>query len=400
MVPEPPPETADTAIRAGRATVDCPAGPRRTLFFLVTEDWYFWSHRLPQARAAMTAGFDVTVICRVSQHRQRIEAAGIRVLPLAFHRHGLNPLREIATVLAILRLYRREQPSIVHHVAMKPVIYGSLSARLTGIATVVNALAGLGYVFSSTSLKARLIRPWLRRALGMALAGPRHRVVVQNDDDRDFLITQGLASESTVVLIGGSGVDTAHFQPSREAPPPVIFALVGRMLRDKGVEEFAEAARRLRAEDDGTRFWLVGDVDPGNPASLDPATLHSWQADGRLVWRSHVADIAEIWRDAHVAVLPSYREGLPKTLLEAAAAGRPMVASDVPGCREIARHEETALSVPARDATALATAMARLASDPALRQRLGGAARDLVMKRFSESHVEAATAELYRSLAP
>ncbi|MEQ8371288.1 MAG: glycosyltransferase family 4 protein [Alphaproteobacteria bacterium] len=386
---------------AGDGSADGRAGRARpVLLFVVTEDWYFWSHRLPQARAARAAGFDVAVACRVDAHRARIEAAGVRVLPLAIRRRGINPWFEARTLMALLRLYRRERPAIVHHVAMKPVIYGSVAARLAGVATVVNALAGLGYGFSSTSLKARLIRPLLRRALRFALRGPLHRVIVQNGDDRAFLTVHGLAPAQAIVLIGGSGVDTDHFQPSPEPPPPVIFALVGRMLRDKGIMEFAAAARLVRAEGVAARFWLVGDVDDGNPASLQAATLRGWQEEGILDWRGSVSDIAALWREAHVAVLPSYREGLPKTLLEAAAAGRPLIASDVPGCREIAVADDTALTVPPRDARALALAMIRMAGDAPLRRRLGLAARQRVLDRFSDRHVEDATAGLYRALMP
>ena len=378
-----------------------PDNPRRKLVYLVTEDWYFLSHRLPAARAARDAGFEVVVAARIRDGRAAIEAEGFRVIPLAWKRGGWNPFAELCAVAAIRSLYRRERPDIAHHVAMKPVLEGSLAARLAGVPAVVNALTGLGYLFIGRDGPARVLGPLARLGLKLLLArGANWRVVTQNPDDLEALVARGIVRRESAVLIPGSGVDLARFAPSSEPAGAPAAALVGRMLWDKGVGELAEAARLLKARGVALRIRLAGPEDPENPAAIPRATLDGWVREGAVEWLGQVQDVASLWRDTAIAVLPSYREGLPKALLEAAAAGRPMVAADVPGCREIVRHGETGLLVPPRDAAALADALERLAGDPALRQRLGAAARKLAERRFGEAAIAAATVDLYRALSP
>jgi glycosyltransferase involved in cell wall biosynthesis len=374
--------------------------PRPKLVYLVTEDWYFLSHRLPMARAARDAGFEVVVATRVGDGSAAIEAEGFRVAPLGWRRGSANPFRELRAVAAIFNLYRRERPDIVHHVAMKPVLEGSLAAWLAGVAAAVNALTGLGYLFIGKKGLARVLGPAVRCALGFLLARGAHwRVVIQNPDDLDALVGRGIVRRESAVLIPGSGVDLARFAPSPEPPAPLAAALVGRMLWDKGVGELVEAARILRRRGVALRIRLAGPEDAENPAAIPSATLQGWVGEGAVEWLGQVRDVAALWRETAIAVLPSYREGLPKALLEAAAAGRPMVASDAPGCREIVRHGETGLLVPARDPAALADALALLAGDAALRRRLGAAARLLAEQRFGEAAVADATVDLYRALS-
>jgi glycosyltransferase involved in cell wall biosynthesis len=373
---------------------------RPKLIYLVTEDWYFLSHRLPVARAARDAGFEVVVATRIGDGRAAIEAEGFRVVPLKWKRGGWNPFAELCAVAAIYSLYRRERPDLAHHVAMKPVLEGSLAARLARVPAVVNALTGLGYLFIGRGGPARVLGPLVRRALKSLLArGANWRVVMQNPDDLDALVERGIVRRDSAVLIPGSGVDLARFKPAPEPAGKPAAALVGRMLWDKGVGELAEAARLLRARGAALQVRLAGPEDPENPAAIPRATLEGWVREGIVAWTGQVKDVAALWRDTAIAVLPSYREGLPKALLEAAAAGRPMVAADVPGCREIVRHGETGVLVPPRDAPALADALERLAGDPALRQRLGAAARRLAEQRFGEAAIAAATVDLYRALS-
>ena len=377
-----------------------PPNPRPKLIYLVTEDWYFLSHRLPMARAARDAGFEVVVATRLGDGRAAIEAEGFRVAPLDWKRGGWNPFAELCAVAAVRNLYRRERPDIVHHVAMKPVLEGSLAAWLAGVPTAVNALTGLGYLFTGKQGLARVLGPAVRYALKLLLGrGRRWRLVMQNPDDLDLLVLRGIVARERAVLIPGSGVDLAKFSPSPEPPGTPSAALVARMLWDKGVGELVEAARILKSRGIAVRVRLVGPLDQENPAAIPHATLEQWVAEGVAEWTGPVKDVAGLWRETSIAVLPSYREGLPKALLEAASCGRPMIAADVPGCREIVRHEETGILVPPRDPKALAEALARLAADQGLRRRLGAAARKTAEKRFSDKVIAGATVELYRALS-
>lgn len=377
-----------------------PPNPRPKLIYLVTEDWYFLSHRLPMARAARDAGFEVVVATRLGDGRAAIEAEGFRVAPLDWKRGGWNPFAELCAVAAVRNLYRRERPDIVHHVAMKPVLEGSLAAWLAGVPTAVNALTGLGYLFIGKQGLARVLGPAVRYALKLLLGrGRRWRLVMQNPDDLDLLVSRGIVARERAVLIPGSGVDLAKFSPSPEPPGTPSAALVARMLWDKGVGELVEAARILKSRGIAVRVRLVGPLDQENPAAIPHATLEQWVAEGVAEWTGPIKDVAGLWRETSIAVLPSYREGLPKALLEAASCGRPMIAADVPGCREIVRHEETGILVPPRDPKALAEALARLAADQGLRRRLGAAARKTAEKRFSDKVIAGATVELYRALS-
>ena len=367
------------------------------LAYLVTEDWYFVSHRLPMARAAHQAGFEVHVLTNVAAHGAAIEAEGFVLHPLPWRRGSLNPLDLLTILTVIRRLYRRIAPDIVHHVALQPVVIGSLAAIGLPFARI-NALAGLGFAFTSPTFKARAIGFILRSLLRGLLKNPRATVLVQNPDDRAAVRAMTVPAER-IALIPGSGVDTELLQPLPEPPGPVTVGFVGRLLADKGVRTLVTAERLLRGRGRPVRLLLAGERDPANPASIPEAEIASWRKDGIGVL-GQVADIREVWKAAHIAVLPSRREGLPKSLLEAAACGRPIVATDVPGCREIARAGLNALLVPADDANALADAIDRLARDPDLRRRFGAAGRHIAETEFSAGRIGAAVVALYhRALA-
>ena len=368
------------------------------LVFFVTEDWYFCSHRLTLACAARAAGFDVAVVTRVQRHAAQIRDAGIELIPIDLARSSKNPFTESRTLSQLIRIYRRLKPDIVHHVALKPVLYGTIAARLAGVPTVINALAGLGYLFSSMDFAARLSRPLLE--IGFRTLLKPNRVIVQNPDDRQLLVERGLINAQRTTLIRGSGVDLAAFAPAPEANGIPLIVLPARLLWDKGVGEFVAAARLLRQQNVAARLALVGAPDPANPASVPQATLEAWRAEGVVElwgWRD---DMAQVFRDCHVACLPSYREGLPKALLEAAACGRPLVTCDVPGCREVVRHGINGLLVPLRNPAALAAALKQLVENPQQRAAFGRAARDLAAAEFSLSAVIDQTLALYRELAP
>ena len=369
------------------------------LLFFVTEDWYFCSHRLPIARAARDAGFEVVVATRVNAHADCIVQEGFRLIPLQMRRRSKNPLRELAAVLEIIHIYRRERPDLVHHVALKPVLYGALAARFAGVPAVVNALAGLGYVFSSSQSRARIIKLFVRAAFRALLNRQNSVILLQNPDDRRMLIESKTILPERTTLIRGSGVDIQRFRQTPEpSDGPVMVTLVARMLRDKGILEFVEASRLLGQQGVHFRAVLVGTPDPDNPTSIRVSQLEAWQTKRLVEWWGQNDDIPSVWAQSHIAVLPSYREGLPKTLLETAACGRPIIASDVPGCREIVQHEKNGLLVPVKDARALADAICRLIENPDLRKKMGQEGRKLVEKEFAESIVVMQTLNLYQSL--
>lgn len=365
------------------------------LLYFVTEDWYFCSHRLPLAIAAREAGYDVTVVTRVREHGEAIRVAGLHLVPFEIARSGMNPLRELATLWRLIALYRQLQPDVAHHVAMKPVLYGSLAASLTGVRGVVNALAGMGWLFTSASGGARLIKRGVRLTMGRLLS--RGVALVQNPDDAVLLARLGVPREN-IRRIAGSGVDLARFHYVGEPEGVPVIVLPARLLWDKGVGEFVEAARILKLRGTNARFVLVGDPDPANPASVSAAQVADWVRDGAVEHMGWVSDMPTVFANAHIVCLPSYREGLPKALIEAAAAGRPIVTTDVPGCREVVDDGVHGLCIAPRNTDALAAALAKLIADPALRTRMGMAARKRAEMEFGLEGVIAQTLALYKEL--
>jgi glycosyltransferase involved in cell wall biosynthesis len=376
---------------------------RPKLLFLVTEDWYFCSHRLPVARAARDAGFAVVVATRVREHGAQICDEGFGLRSIAWRRRGDGLPGAARAIVAITRLYRAERPDILHHVALKPVLFGSLArhlafARSDDAPASIASVMGLGSGFTAMTAAARLRRPPLSLALRLATGSARDWVVVQNPEDRAALAGLGIDPER-IALIRGSGVDIHHFRPLPEPDGgAVTVALVSRMLRDKGVLEAAAAIRRLRARGLKIELLLAGPTDPDNANSLTAEMLSSLAAEPGIEWLGAVADVRTVWRRAAIAVLPSsYGEGVPKTLLEAAACGRPLIAADVPGCREAVRPGETGLLVPPHDVDALAEAIAALAADPQRRARMGRAGRQRVERHFDDEIVARETLALYRA---
>ena len=367
------------------------------LLFVVTEDWYFVSHRLPLAMAAQAAGFDVAVATREARQADVIRGAGIRLIPFTLSRRGGNALRE---VMALWRLYRRERPDLVHHVALKPVMFGALAAWLARVPAQVNAVAGLGWLFTSSGRVVRLVRPVLRWMLARLLNQPHSLTIVQNPEDLALLERSGVLA-SRLRLIRGAGVDLKVFYPMTPPPEPVCVVLASRMLWDKGVGEFVEAARRLTEAGVSARFVLVGDPDPANPASVPESTLRGWHGQHGVEWWGRREDMPAVLQAAEIACLPSfYGEGLPKSLLEAAACGLPIVTTDAPGCREVVRDGVNGLLVPVRDAAALAQVLEKLIADPTLRRRMGEQSRMRAEKEFGLQTVIAQTLAVYREVSP
>jgi glycosyltransferase involved in cell wall biosynthesis len=370
----------------------------RTILFVVNSAEFFLSHRRRLAEEASRRGARVAVVCGEETGEDGLLRYGIEthVIPLA--RAGSNPLAEWRSYRALVRIYAQTCPDLVHHVTIKPVIYGTRAARVCGVPAVVNAISGLGFVFTARGALPRVRRMAVNALYRVALVHPNMRIIFQNEDDEEEFLARLPIRREQAVLIRGSGVDLGEFVPRSEPAGPITFVLVARMLRDKGVCEFVDAAAQLRAERPDWRFRLVGDVDSGNPTSLTHAALERWQAAGSVEWLGHRDDVAAVLTNAHVVVLPSYREGLPKALIEAAASGRAAIASDVPGCRDVVQDGVTGLLVPPRQATALANAMRRLGEDRDLRLAMGRAARARAEARYGLDDVVRQTFRVYDEL--
>ena len=369
-----------------------PTMPR--LLYVVTEDWAFLSHRLPMARAARDAGFEVHVATRVNRGAAAIEAERFTLHPIPFARGSLSPLTAIASIFALRRVRRDVKPDLTHHVALQACVLGMLST-LGQPAACINAFIGLGYSFTSETGRARAVRALIGLLLRFLINRKDCVALVQNKDDRAALISLGLA-QNRIALIAGSGVDVNRLTPLAEPNGAPTFGFVGRLLEDKGIRTLVAAHLLLRTRIPDARLLIAGTSDPANPASVTEAEAKSWNTEAGIAWLGYVDDIVSFWSKAHVAVLPSRREGLPLSLMEAAACGRAMIASDVPGCREIVIHEQTGLSFPVDNALALADAMGRLAGDPYLRARYAMAARKLVIERFTAEIIGRQTVALYK----
>jgi glycosyltransferase involved in cell wall biosynthesis len=369
---------------------------RPKLVYLVTEDWYFLSHRLPMALAAQKAGYDVHVATRVNKDGAAIEAYGFQLHPLRWPRGSFNPFARIAIWRDVRALYRRVSPDLVHHVALEPTIIGSLAAL--GLPLVcLNALAGLGFAFTSRTLNARVTGAVIGRLLAWLLNRPRMYALVQNEDDRTALVSLGVMAEH-IVLIPGSGVDVDLLKPMPEPTGPMTVAFVGRLLDDKGIRTLVAAHDMLERTGRPVQLLLAGEADPANPASVPSSEIEGWGKKKHICVLGHVSDIRDVWARAHIAILPSRREGLPKSLLEAAACARPLIATDVPGCREIARAGINALLVPPDDPAALADAIDRLVQDRDLRRQFAAKGRALVAKEFSSALIGEKIVALYNKL--
>lgn len=377
------------------------ATARPKLLFVITEDWYFMSHRLPLALGALEAGMDVAIATNVGEHGDAIRKLGIEVHPWKLSRGSTGIWSEMQALAGLWKIFRRVRPDIVHQVAIKPVLYGSLVAKLTGVGSVVNALGGMGSLFSQRAGGRRsVLRSLVLGGFRWLLSRPGSLLILQNPDDAELLQQSARIDPASIRLIRGAGVDVSEFAVTAEPQGLPLVVLPARMLADKGVNEFVEAARQLRARGVAARFALVGGTDECNPESIAPGQLERWVAEGVVEWFGRRNDMPAVLASSTLVCLPSYREGLPKSLLEAASCGRAIVATDVPGCREIVRHGKNGLLVPARDAGALADALGTLLADPALRQAMGARGRSMVLAEFSEQVVLRQTLDIYGALLP
>jgi len=369
------------------------------LLFVVTEDWYFLSHRLPIGEAALRAGYEVTVATRVVNRGDEIKTKGFRLIELQhFKRESLSPLNETRAIAELRSIYRREQPDIIHHIALKPILYGNIAAL--GLPTkIINAFAGLGYLVSSPSFKARTLKRVLWQMFRFLLNRPNSFLLLQNREDRDLLIAEVGVRPGKSTIIRGSGVNVNEFQAVPEPSAIPIVLLSSRMLWIKGISDFVEAAKLLCATGVNARFVLAGDTDPGSPGAIPREKLQEWQNTGAVEWWGHQQSMSKTLKQAALVCLPSHGgEGVPKALIEAAASERAIVATDVPGCRDIVRHGMNGLLVPTKNPAALAEAIARLLNDARLRAEMGHRGREIVIAEFSERKVIEETLSLYQRL--
>lgn len=371
------------------------------IFYVVTEDWFFYIHRLPTLRAAIRQGFDVTLVTRVQQHRKKIEEEGIRVLDFPFNRKSKNPLIAITCILRLALLYRKETPDLVHHIALKPILFGSLAAFLARVPYVVNGYVGLGSLFYSNIPLVRVLRPIVFPFLRKVAGCRKVWTLFENGDDCRWMVEAGMADAKRTAVIPGSGVDIMRY---RASPMPegrdFICMFAGRMIAMKGLQTIKDAFEILKESAPNVRLWLCGMPDPGNPESWTEEQLTQWcKGNPNVIWKGYQADMASCWAQAHLALQPTIGgEGLPVSLLEAGACARPMVATNVPGCREVVIDGENGILVPEKDPAALASAIMALAADPERCLAMGRASRALVEKKFSADHVTDSVAEVYRSI--
>jgi glycosyltransferase involved in cell wall biosynthesis len=371
----------------------------RKLVFVVTEDWFFVSHFLPMARAARELGLEVAVVTRVRDHRAAIEETGARVIPLQAERRSLNPLAAGYAAGQLASVLKHEKADIVHCIALRSILVGGFAASMAGVPRRIYALTGLGILGARGDWQGRSSRQTVRTLI-RALETKQTHYLFENRDDPKLL---GLdPADMRVTLVGGAGIDPERLAPSPVPPqPPLRVAVVARMLWSKGIDLAVEAVRLARSRGAAVELSLFGAPDPSNPKAIPEAQLRGWEAEQGIAWHGPTRDVAAVWRDHHVAVLPSRGgEGLPRTLLEAAACGRALLTTDVPGCRDLVRDGIEGRLVAPEDAAGLADALVALAGDPALVARMGGAARARVLDGFTERDVMEAVKRLYaRALA-
>lgn len=373
---------------------------RRRLLFVVNVSWFFISHRMELAKRAVEAGYEVHLATRVTspEDASTIRQAGIVLHDLPIGRGDAGVAHDLRAALKLMRLYGQLRPDIAHLVTIKVIVIGGVMARLVRLRALVGAVSGLGHAFTDRGFWPALRRMLVVRLMKLVTSHPRCTVICQNSGDQKLLLDIGVAKPANTQLIRGAGVDLTLYKPTAEPGGPLRVLLASRMLSTKGVLEFVECARMLKPRWPQAQFILAGAPDPANPASIDPTVLRDWDNQGHVQWIGPVRDMVQLFASCHIVTLPSYAEGVPKVLIEAAAAGRPIVTTDIAGCREIVKHGENGLLVPPRDALSLAQAVEQLLLDKELRSRFGSRGRELAELSFGQELVVAQTFSVYERL--
>jgi glycosyltransferase involved in cell wall biosynthesis len=375
--------------------------PRPVALYVANTSWYLFNFRRELMTGMSRDGWDVVCAAPPDSYSSRLNDLGFQYVPLRMSNTGTNPFSDVSLLIRLARLYRRLRPTLVHHFTIKPVIYGSIAARLTGIPAVINAVPGIGFVYTSRRLRARILRPLVSSAYRWILSFRRQVTIFQNRDDLNLFVRDGRVRSDRALLIRGSGVDPQRFVARSEPVgiPSIVFC--ARLLRDKGLGNLVDAARIVRQRGVSFALQVIGDVDPGHPGSHSEREILTWEHEGLFRWIRHCDEMPLAYAASNIVVLPTtYGEGVPRILVEAASCARPLIATDWPGCREIVQHGITGLLVPPHSASALADALQTLILDAALRKRLGSAGRELVLAEFSSERVIRATRSAYESLLP
>ena len=375
----------------------------KKLLFNITEDWFFCSHFLDRATAAKKAGYSIFVISRISLEKNTLDKYGIKFISVPFDRKSINPLYELNILLRIILIYKRLRPDIVHHIAAKPIIYGSIAARICKIKSVINAPVGMGYVFTSDAIKAKILRPLLKFFFKSFInshhgTNKRNKVIFENNDDLNYFIKLGAVKPENSCVIQGAGVKIKqNYKPRKNKKIPTI-ALVARMLKDKGINEYVEAARVVNHNKKCGHFLLVGDIDPGNPSSLKKQTLANWHNEKIIEWVGWVKDVEEILKKIDILCLPSYREGLPKALIEGAAQGLPLITTNTVGCKDVVEEGINGFLVPIKNVEKLADRISELINNKKLRKKMGIQSFRIASKKFSSKIINAQTLKVYNDM--
>lgn len=368
---------------------------KKKLLLIISEDWAFISHRLDLACDAIDNGYEVAVLCRPTGQKDQILSKGIKVFDWDFSRGSLNPFHEVRSIINIIKCWRQYKPDLVHAVALKPVLYSAFVAKINLRTPVVCALGGLGFVYSSSSVKASILRKGISLTLIRLFSRKRLFLILQNRDDRDLLIEKKIINFDKVRLIRGAGVDVSVFTPHADINEIPVVALPARFLWDKGLKEFVEVARRIRFSGISARFVLIGMHDVHNPETINPEVIDAWVSEGVIENWGYIKNMQKALSQTSVICLPSSREGLPKALLEAASCGRAIVTYDVPGCREVVDHEKNGLLVKFKDVDGLTEALKLLLLDKSLREHMGMMGRLKAVNEFSREIITRQTLEVW-----
>jgi len=371
---------------------------KNKLIYFLTEDWFFCSHYIDRARKARDSGFCIAVVARGGKHIKAIQREGFEIFPISLNRHSLNPIRELYLLMQIVRVYLKFGPDIVHHVGIKPICYGTIAALLVKVKFIVNAPIGLGYVFSSDSWLAYLLRPLIKLIYKFTINPENSRVIFENVDDLNMFVKNGHVRRGDSILISGAGVCLKTYHPTsahREIP---VVILTSRMLIDKGVHEFVAAAKLLHSRGIKARFILAGAPDMKNPSSINEETLVKWGREGFVEYLGWQDKLSEVLQNIDIVCLPSYREGLPKSLIEACACGLPIVTTDTIGCRDVVINGVNGFLVPVKSVELLADALELLIVDPQLRSSMGKASRKRAEYLFDTNIISSKTLQVYKDL--
>lgn len=368
------------------------------LLFIVNVDWFFISHRLPVALAAIESGYEVHVACGVTDRKCELEALGIVVHPLSISRSGTSLLKELTVIKEMNTVVKQLLPDIVHLVTIKGAIYGGLVTRFKKVNIRVASISGLGFVFIDQGVKARILRLVATKLYRIALNSSNIRVIFQNENDKNIFIENKIIKAKQSIIIRGSGVDLVTYKYLPEPAGEKVIMFLARLLKDKGLVEFCEAATTLKKSGFKGRFVLVGDVDLHNPNSLTLEELNNYVSSGDIEHWGFSSNAAEIIAQSHIMVLPSYREGLPKSLIEAAACGRAVITTDVPGCRDAITANETGILIPVKSSKAIVSAIQILCDNDDKRTEMGRKGRALAESCFDITDVIETHLKLYKGI--